>query len=50
MVRVAEVLNHLLERDPSLHELLDLASDWEAERVDEASPWERKPCPVGEGR
>jgi hypothetical protein len=43
-------LNHLLDRDPSLRELLDLASDWEAERVDEAGPWERKLCAVGEGR
>jgi hypothetical protein len=39
-------LNHLLARDASLRELLDLPSDWEAERVDEGSPWERKPCPA----
>ena len=37
-------LNHLVDRDTSLRELLDLPSDWEAERLDEGILWERKPC------
>jgi hypothetical protein len=39
-------LNHLLDRDPSLRELLDLPRDWEAERVTEGDPWERRPSPT----
>jgi hypothetical protein len=38
-------IKHLLDRDPSLHELLDLPSDWEAERLEVGSPWKRKPSP-----
>jgi hypothetical protein len=39
-------LNHLLDRDPSLRDLLDLPIDWEAERVEEGSPWVRRPSDV----
>lgn len=34
-------LQHLVERDPSLQELLDLPPDWEAERESTGSPWVR---------
>ncbi|MDC0710368.1 hypothetical protein POL68_17965 [Stigmatella sp. ncwal1] len=36
-------LNHLVERDPSIAEVLDLQQDWEAERLDESGPWVRRP-------
>jgi hypothetical protein len=34
-------LNHLLGRDSTLTELLDLPDDWEAERTSKGSPWHR---------
>lgn len=34
-------VSHILERDPSLRELLDLETGWEAERNDDTSPWVR---------
>lgn len=36
-------LNHLVDEDPSLHAVLDLPVEWEAERSSLASPWERRP-------
>jgi hypothetical protein len=36
-------IGHLLERDESLLELLDLEDSWEAERPDIHSAWVRKP-------
>jgi hypothetical protein len=38
--------NHLLERDPTLAELLHLPDEWEAERAGASSPW-RISRPVG---
>jgi len=35
--------HHLIERDPSLQELLDLPPDWDAERESVESPWVRTP-------
>jgi hypothetical protein len=37
-------LSHLLERDPTLRDVLDLPDDWEAERVSVDSPWVRSRC------
>jgi hypothetical protein len=34
-------INHLLDDDPSLHQLVDLPIDWEAERRSSADPWIR---------
>ena len=34
-------LNHLLDRDPTLHELHDLPVDWQAERERPGAPWKR---------
>lgn len=34
-------LNHLLERDPTLRQVLNLPNDWEAERASVESPWIR---------
>lgn len=34
-------LNHLLDRDPSLLEVMDLPRDWEAERERVNGPWRR---------
>jgi hypothetical protein len=34
-------LNHLLERDQTLRQILDLPADWEAERKDVTSSWLR---------
>ena len=36
-------LNHLLGDDPSLNEILDLPSDWEAERAVKGGVWQRRP-------
>lgn len=36
-------LNHLINRDASLNELLDLPDNWEAERENSVSPWKRRP-------
>jgi hypothetical protein len=36
-------LNHLVERDPSIVEALDLQQGWEAERRDVGGPWVRRP-------
>ena len=35
-------LDHLLERDPSLAEILQLPSGWEAERSSPEQPWVRR--------
>ncbi len=37
---------HLLERDPTLKELLDLPTDWEAERSTVGEPWTRTRVPM----
>lgn len=34
--------NHLLQRDATLVELMDLPADWEAERVKPDDPWIKK--------
>lgn len=34
---------HLLERDPTLHEVVDLPDNSEAERLAVGTPWARKP-------
>ena len=34
---------HILDRDPSLRELADLAPNWEAERTSASGVWVRKP-------
>ena len=36
-------LNHLMERDTTLREILDLPSDWDAERSAVNAPWARTP-------
>lgn len=36
-------LNHLIERDPTLREILDLPSDWDAERNAVNASWTRTP-------
>jgi len=36
-------IGHLIERDTSLEQLLDLPSDWQAERQSVASEWQRTP-------
>ena len=36
-------LNHLVERDTTLREILDLPSDWDAERSEVNAPWTRTP-------
>jgi len=38
-------MNHVLDRDESLKELLDLPKDWNAERADVRSPWRRMLTP-----
>jgi hypothetical protein len=35
-------LNHLLKRDPSLGEILELHQGWEAERQEVGGPWVRR--------
>ena len=35
---------HIFARDPSLREVADLRTDWEAERSDIETPWTRRPC------
>jgi hypothetical protein len=35
-------LNHLVERDPSLVEVLELQQGWEAERHEVGGPWVRR--------
>jgi hypothetical protein len=35
---------HILDRDPTLKELADLAPNWEAERASVRDAWVRKPC------
>jgi hypothetical protein len=35
-------LNHLLQRDPTLLELVNLPDEWEAERASVSGPWLRK--------
>jgi len=34
-------LNHLFDRDPTLLELRDLPSEWQAERTTVGSPWRK---------
>jgi hypothetical protein len=41
-------IGHLLERDPSLHEVVDLPIGWEAERKGQGGPWIRSRCQDGE--
>jgi hypothetical protein len=41
-------LNHLLERDPSLKEVLDLPDGWEAERAAPGQRWQRSQSPSEE--
>jgi hypothetical protein len=36
-------INHLLDRDPSLHEVMDLPDNWEAERESPETLWRRRP-------
>jgi len=36
-------INHLLDEDPSLREILDLPADWEAERSAQGKAWQRRP-------
>jgi len=36
-------INHLLDDDPSLREILDLPTDWEAERPAHGKAWKRRP-------
>lgn len=36
-------LDHLLERDPSISQVLDLPENWEAERPDQRSQWVKRP-------
>jgi hypothetical protein len=36
-------INHLLDRDPTLREIMDLPDNWEAERESPQSPWQRRP-------
>jgi hypothetical protein len=36
-------MNHLLDDDPSLHQLVDLPTNWEAERKSSVDPWIRSP-------
>jgi len=38
-------LNHLVERDKALQEILDLKTGWCAERKKVKGPWERSPFP-----
>jgi hypothetical protein len=37
-------LNHLIDDDPSLRQIIDLPVDWEAERQSPDEPWIRTPC------
>jgi hypothetical protein len=37
--------NHILERDPTLREVLDLTEGWEAERSSVGAPWIRRRSP-----
>lgn len=41
-------LNHMLDRDPSLRDLMDVPEDWDAERASVGEPWLRTPV-VEEG-
>jgi len=43
MYRVVGMV-HLLELDPTLQLVLDLPSEWEAERKSKDDPWLRTPC------
>ena len=38
-------VEHVIERDPSVVELADLPSGWQAWRDSEESPWVRQPYP-----
>ena len=37
-------INHIIDRDKSLVELLDLPDNWEAERIAAQCKWIRKKC------
>lgn len=37
-------IGHLVERDPTLLDLVDLPLDWEAERANPGEPWLRTAC------
>ncbi len=41
-------IGHLIDRDPSLREVLDLPADWEAERSAAGQPWIRSKCPAAD--
>lgn len=41
-------IGHLLQRDATLRDILDLHEDWEAEREFVGGDWERRPCIVDE--
>lgn len=36
-------LNHMLDKDPSLRDVMDLPKDWDAQRVNVGEPWVRTP-------
>ena len=36
-------INHILDADPSIHNVLDLPVDWEAERDSSSGEWVRRP-------
>lgn len=35
-------MNHVMDDDPSLRQIVDLPADWEAERKFAGSPWTRR--------
>jgi hypothetical protein len=37
-------VGHLIERDPTLHELADLEPDWQAEREEAGATWKYSRC------
>lgn len=39
-------IGHVLERDKTLFETLDLLPDWDAERTSVGQPWQRQPIPL----
>ena len=41
-------IGHVLQRDRSLEELLDLPPDWDAERLGPDGPWLRRPSGADE--
>jgi hypothetical protein len=41
-------IGHVLEHDPSIEAVLDLAPGWDAERSASNQPWHRQPIPEDE--